>query len=271
MIKANYHTHTTFCDGKDTAEDIVKYAVSLGMTHLGFSGHMDPEIHMDFPLYAAEIGRLKRFGKENGLDILTGVELDVLYEPAFTEEVEYMIGSTHYLDVVTEEPTSIDSSPEHVAFICDNFYSGDYYKMAQAYYELESSVYDRLHCTFIGHFDLITRFNDDMHFLDETDPRYQKAALSAMEYLVKKDVPFEINCGAVNRRRKKELYPHPVLLRALHDLGGRIIINSDAHQKELLMGAFGQARACALACGFKTTNILEHDASGNVGWKEIPL
>ena len=191
MIKANYHTHTTFCDGKDTAEDIVKYAVSLGMTHLGFSGHMDPEIHMDFPLYAAEIGRLKRFGKENGLDILTGVELDVLYEPAFTEEVEYMIGSTHYLDVVTEEPTSIDSSPEHVAFICDNFYSGDYYKMAQAYYELESSVYDRLHCTFIGHFDLITRFNDDMHFLDETDPRYQKAALSAMEYLVKKDVPFD--------------------------------------------------------------------------------
>ena len=70
MIKANYHTHTTFCDGKDTAEDIVKYAVSLGMTHLGFSGHMDPEIHMDFPLYSAEIGRMKRFGKENRAGLL---------------------------------------------------------------------------------------------------------------------------------------------------------------------------------------------------------
>ena len=271
MIKANYHTHTVFCDGKDTAEDIVNQAVSLEMTHLGFSGHMDPDIHMDFPAYKKEIERLKSFGKEKGLDILTGIELDVLYEPPFTGSVEYIIGSTHFLDEATEEPISIDSSPEHVSFLCDTFFSGDYYRMANAYYELESTVYDRLHCTFIGHFDLITRFNDDMHFLDESDPRYLKSALSAMEYLVKKDVPFEINCGAVNRRRKKELYPHPTLLRALHDMGGRIIINSDAHQKELLMGAFPQAEECARSCGFKSSYILEHDGSGKVVWREIPL
>ena len=27
---ANYHTHTNFCDGKDSAEDIVKIAIEKG-------------------------------------------------------------------------------------------------------------------------------------------------------------------------------------------------------------------------------------------------
>ena len=43
-LKANYHTHTTFCDGADTPEEVVKEALRLGMTHLGFSGHMDADI-----------------------------------------------------------------------------------------------------------------------------------------------------------------------------------------------------------------------------------
>ena len=40
-LKANYHTHTVFCDGADTPEDVVLAAIGKGFTHLGFSGHMD--------------------------------------------------------------------------------------------------------------------------------------------------------------------------------------------------------------------------------------
>ena len=35
----NLHTHTTFCDGKNTPEEMVRAALSLGMDSLGFSGH----------------------------------------------------------------------------------------------------------------------------------------------------------------------------------------------------------------------------------------
>lgn len=59
-LRANYHTHTTFCDGSDTAEDVVLAAIGKGFLHLGFSGHMDPDIHMDIDAYFSEIERLRR-------------------------------------------------------------------------------------------------------------------------------------------------------------------------------------------------------------------
>ena len=39
MILRDCHVHTTYCDGKDKAEDIVKTAIDKGLKTLGFSGH----------------------------------------------------------------------------------------------------------------------------------------------------------------------------------------------------------------------------------------
>ena len=110
-----------------------------------------------------------------------------------------------------------------------------------------------------------------LHFLDEEDPRYYNPALESMEYLVKEGIPFEINCGAFNRGRKKDLYPNRRLLRALRDFGGEILINSDAHQRELLDGAFDVAVHTAIDCGFTHTNILVHDEKGNVAFRQLAL
>lgn len=38
-MRQNLHTHTTFCDGKNTAEEMILAALELGMDSLGFSGH----------------------------------------------------------------------------------------------------------------------------------------------------------------------------------------------------------------------------------------
>ena len=35
MLRANYHTHTTFCDGDNTVEEMVQRALDLGFLHLG--------------------------------------------------------------------------------------------------------------------------------------------------------------------------------------------------------------------------------------------
>ena len=39
MIKTNFHTHTIYCDGNDTPEELIKAAIDNGFTSLGFSGH----------------------------------------------------------------------------------------------------------------------------------------------------------------------------------------------------------------------------------------
>ena len=270
MVRANYHTHSTYCDGKDAPDAIAAYAASAGMTHLGFSGHMDADIHMDLSAYNETICRLQEEYRGK-MDILRGIELDTLFDPDCGNDAEYIIGSTHFLDVPSPVPMSVDASPQQLLQLCREFFGDDPYAMVRAYYDLEVQTYDRTHCTFVGHFDLITRFNDDLHLFDEEDHRYQFCALEAMESLVSQGVPFEINCGAVNRGRKQHLYPHPFLLRALREMGGEIVISSDAHEKKLLLGAFDQAAEQAARCGFTHTNILEHAPDGNVTWRSVPL
>lgn len=330
-LKANYHTHTTFCDGSDTAEAVVQEALRRGFTHLGFSGHMDPGVSMDYAAYAQEICRLQAAYRDQ-IDILRGAELDNVYDPscvagaevrgsagampstlqmnialpdatgASAGEVfgapgvrsgddfaapgaEYTIGSTHFVPVpgssVWSAPATFGSHREgsenwdligvdgDISLLhdqCRQYYGGDFYALSADYYRFESMVAVRLHPTFIGHFDLITRFNDlaradGGHFLDETSERYLLPARRAMEALAPYGLPFEINCGAVNRGRKKELYPRPELLRHLHALGGEIVISADVHQKELLDGGFEEAMELAHWAGFTHTNLLVREAA----------
>lgn len=285
IIRANYHTHTTFCDGTDTAEDMVKAAIALGFEHLGFSGHIDSYARVDKKKYYAELTRLEQIYGDK-IEILRGIELDNTESPSEAGEAEYVIGSTHYLNLppIEGEMLSVDGSVENVRRLAETYFCGDYYALSKAYYEFEAQVYERLHPTFIGHFDLVTRFNDlspEMggHFLDENDPRYLTPALEAMEHLVQCGVPFEINCGAVNRGRKRFPYPAPPLMRALHEFGAEILISADAHQKEKLNGGFDTALGLAREVGFDHVNILTRDSSGydkrpaarGLYWQEIEL
>lgn len=271
MLRANYHTHTTFCDGSSTADEQAERALELGFFALGFSSHVDPGIPMDWDAYTREIHRLQQEHKGQ-LDILVGAELDNLWDRSHCPGAEFVIGSTHYIPVDGEALDGcVDYEPEVSIRCCHQYFGDDWYALTRAYYDFEAQVYDRTQCTFVGHFDLVTRFNDQLHAFDEEDPRYLTPALEAMEHLVSQGVPFEINCGAFNRRRKAELYPRRSLLRALHDFGGEILITSDAHDASLLNGGFETAIERSIACGFTHVNVLEHDASGEVTFRQLAL
>ena len=69
--KVNYHTHTNFCDGKHTAEEMVKAAIEKGFYRLGFSGHSYTSFDESYCMseegtqeYIREITRLKELYKE---------------------------------------------------------------------------------------------------------------------------------------------------------------------------------------------------------------
>ena len=72
--KCNFHTHSKFCDGKNTAEEMVLAAIEKGFDVLGFSSHcmhpLNPEFYKPFDniwhipaenikAYTQEIHRLK--------------------------------------------------------------------------------------------------------------------------------------------------------------------------------------------------------------------
>lgn len=270
MLRANFHTHTTFCDGTSTAQEMVDEALELGFFALGFSGHVDPGVPMDWEAYAAEVRRLQA-ACAGTLDVLLGAELDNVWDRSRCPGAEYVIGSTHYIPVSTPEDGCVDWEPEVSIRCCREFFGGDWYAYCRAYYDFEAQVLDRTACDFVGHFDLVTRFNDELRAFDETDPRYLGPALEAMEHLVRQGAAFEINCGALNRGRKAEAYPARPLLRALHDFGGEILITSDAHDRRHLAGGFDVAVQRAMECGFTHVNVLGHDAFGQVEMRQLAL
>ncbi len=256
ILRANFHTHTDFCDGKNSPEEMLLAAINLGFTHLGFSGHMDADIHMDFASYKREIHRLRE--KYSGqIQILCGVELDNLYELDDLDarkNLDYVIGSTHFLNVQYTRPLSVDNTPEDLQLLCDEFFSGDFYKLVRAYYELEAQIFTRTNCDFVGHFDLLTKFNHGNIFFNENDSRYRNSALDALEIIAHQGIMFEINT------HNSRIMPAAFILKRLRELNGEIIINSDAHSTTQLNAKFPEAVELARTCGFDHTNILElHD------------
>ena len=65
--KQNLHTHSSYCDGKDTPEELVLYAINSGFSSIGFSGHISPK---DYTI----------FGYTEDLDIKKGLELAMEFE-----------------------------------------------------------------------------------------------------------------------------------------------------------------------------------------------
>ena len=90
---SNFHTHTTFCDGAGTPEQMVVSAIKKGFGVLGFSSHSD--MVKDLDAYKAEIRRLAE-KYEGKIRILCGIEAE--YDTGFNRgDLDYVIGSTHYI------------------------------------------------------------------------------------------------------------------------------------------------------------------------------
>ena len=270
MLRANFHTHTVLCDGADTPEAMAAEAFRRGFTHLGFSGHMDPEIHMDWPAYRARIASVREAWRGR-MDVLCGVELDQAWEGEPTDGAEYVIGSTHYLPGPDGKPAALDDTFERLDALCREVYGGDWYRLCAAYFEAEAQVAARTGCDLVGHFDLIAKFNDQCPRFDEADPRYLRPALEALDALAETGVPFEVNCGARNRGRRRDFYPAAPLLRRLREKGTPLFISSDAHSADLLDGGFADAAARIRECGWRSVCILAHGAAGQVVRREVPL
>ena len=124
----------------------------------------------------------------------------------------------------------------------------------------------RTNATFIGHFDLVTKFNEGNRYFDPMDKRYRTAALSAMDALLETGRPFEINTGGMYRGLRTEPYPSLQLLRDLKERRGKILLSSDSHDGASLGFRFAEVAQAAKEIGFDSVLVLKKD-----GWEEFKL
>ena len=271
LTKSNLHTHTRFADGKHTAEEVVLSAIDAGMEVLGFSEHSfhsHPTVFgMKSPQrqaeYRQEILRLKEV-YANRIKILCGIEQDS-FSGIPTDVYDYVIGSVHYLSL-SGEFCSVDLSAEETKDAIIRHCGGDPIVYAKAYFESVARVEEDTQCDIVGHFDLLTKFDERAAIFDTGDPRYIKAGLEALDALLEKDLIFEVNTGAMSRGYRTTPYPAPIFLRRIAEKRGNVILSSDAHNKDALTYGFDKAIQIMKASGIGS--VLTMTPSG---WKNIPI
>lgn len=238
MMLSDLHVHTKFCDGANTPEEMVLAAIERKMDRIGFSGHSYTSFDLSCCMsvdgtreYRKEIQRLKDKYSDK-IEILCGIEQDLFADfPA--EGYDYIIGSSHYLKKDDGSYIIIDYSAKVFEEAAKKYYRGDYYQMAEEYFENISSEAD-IGADIVGHFDLIAIFNQGNRFFDESNSRYLSAGKAAIDKLLKKGLAFEVNTGAISRGRRDIPYPAPEFLKYILKNSGRVILSSDAHNTETL-------------------------------------
>ncbi len=266
----NLHTHSNYCDGKDTPEEMVLEAISKGFDSIGFSGHsymaFSPSYSMSLDgteQYKTEIAELKKkYASE--IDIFCGLEVE-MYSDTDMTEYDYLIGSAHYF-YINGEYIGFDRSEQCVREVINKYFDGSSIKYAKAYYELLSDLPKHGSFDIIGHFDLAAKHCEAKDFLDISSPEYLKYAYNAIDALKGKIPFFEVNTGAIARGYRTSPYPSVQITRMLLEAGFLPIISSDCHNKAMLDCAFDKAAELLDACGAKERYILTKS-----GFKAVPL
>ncbi len=255
-IKSNCHTHTNYCDGKNTAREMIESAVEKGFTALGFSGH----IPMNFPNdWAMTQEKLDRYYKEinslkdeyaDKIEILCGIELDADYELKKEYDFDYILSSVHQIHG-KKKIYAIDLSAEELSECVNEEYGGSWYEMAEEYFKNLAELVVREKTDVVGHYDLITKFNKNYCLFDESNSAYQKSALKWVDYIIdnKPDVIFEVNTGAMFRCGNETPYPASFILKRIGERGARVTVSSDAHCTNALDFMFKKAKLHCKSCG----------------------
>lgn len=255
----NLHAHSVFCDGKNTPEEMIRACLAAGMDSAGIS------IHSPLPFangwaakaenvapFLAEMRRLKA-AYAGRIAVYAGVEWDVLSDEKWLEPFDYAIGSAHFLPVGSDPAAypTVDDSPETTRRFLAEAFDGDSDAAAECYFAQLRRVADAPCAQVVGHFDLLTKFDEKERFFDETSPRYRAAALNAMDALVSAGKVFEVNTGAISRGWRTTPYPSRWILEQLRRRNARVTISSDSHHAATVDCAFDDAQRLLEACGFE--------------------
>lgn len=216
------HMHTTYCDGRDSAEDMVLAAIGMGLETVGISGHSFTPHDESYCMsrekteaYLDELAGLKE--KYAGrIRVLTGLEMD-LYADTDTSRLDYMIGSVHYMftdeglaKLEAGQPveklhdwTPVDDGTDELEAFSANNGLG-MMSLAEIYYRSVARIVAVTDCDVIGHFDLVTKFCDIHPLFDTEDPRYVRAWKDAADRIFE-DCAERYKRGYRNRLEKSGL------------------------------------------------------------------
>lgn len=231
-IPFDLHTHSRFSfDGEDGAEDMIRRAAALGMTHYALTDHIevnqffDPEYGMEES--AAQAAKTLPALKEKyagEIVFLYGVELgQPHHDPALAEKIlagnpcDFVIGSCHMLRGY------------------EDFYFLDYRKnppkkLLPLYFEEVLEMAETADFDVLGHLTYPLRYIEGDYGIAVDMKKYGAVIDEIFRTLIRRGKGIEINTSGFRQKIGKALPDLPYIKR-YRALGGEILtIGSDAHK-----------------------------------------
>ncbi|MGN0466606.1 MAG: histidinol-phosphatase HisJ family protein [Lachnospiraceae bacterium] len=247
----DYHLHTYYSDDSDyEMEQVVKDAISKGLSEICFTDHVDygikgdwedtsefynleekaklPIVNVKYPAYHAEINRMKKkYGGEiiirEGMEF--GIQVHTIpdYEKLFSSyPFDFIIMSCHQV--------------EDKEFWTQDFQKGKTQEeYNRKYYEEILQVIRKYkNYSVLGHLDMITRYDKEGIYPFE---KVRDIIREILRQTIEDGKGIEINTSS-HRYGLPDLTPSRQILKMYRELGGSIItIGSDSHKPEHL-GAY---------------------------------
>ena len=250
-MKRNLHSHTQFCDGRVSMEEMLQAAIEAGFTTWGFTPHapicLESPCNMkadDVEAYLKEIGRLRK--KYPDIEILAGMEVDYIDEkhgPA-SEEIkgyglDYVIGSVHFIPNQRGEYYDIDGSPERFKRVLEEHFDNDLKYVVRTFWEQTLKMIDRGGLDIIGHIDKIALNASHVDARIEDTEEYMRLADLAISKAIEKGISIEINTKHYEKYGR--FFPHPKYWGKIREAGIEMPINSDAHYADKVESGMREA------------------------------
>ncbi len=280
-FKANFHTHSEYCDGRGPLRDYINSALNKGLARLGFSGHAPLPFETGWAMkpeklggYLEEVNILAR-EYAGSIEILRGLEIDYIPDIKFPDGawieslgLDYFIGSVHFLGFLSDGTRfTVDGDKAELKRGIEEAFGGSVRAAVEHYYSLVSAMALELRPSFIGHFDIIMKNNFDGFFFSEDEKWYRDCVTGALEAVSQSERPLEVNTGGRIRNPRCPIYPSPWIMKRAAEMKIPIILNADAHSPENIDGYFDEAKKMIEDAGYAHT--LAPGKNGN--WDEAAL
>ncbi len=247
MIKTNYHTHCSYCDGSSPLREYVLEAIKNNFKTIGFTSHSPIADdngfsikHADVPKYCDEVNALKREFEEQ-IEILLSFEFE--YIPGLTRPMaevakqwnfDYILGSVHLIagrnPVQTADDLWFTDGGDIAQY--DNgfhkFFDGDIRKAVRAFYHQTNRMIETENLDIIGHFDKV-KMNNKGRFFQEDEKWYNDLVNETIDLIKQKNVIVEVNTRGIYKGRHNDYFPSVDILKRLKKLNVPVIVSSDAH------------------------------------------
>ncbi len=268
--KQNLHTHTFYCDGKSSPEEMVLSAIEQGYDSIGFSGHSYVPSMYEYSmseenaaLYKAEISKLKEIYKDK-IAVFCGLEKDFQTQIDLSG-FDYMIGSVHYMEK-DGAGLFIDRDVPSLLFNINEVFNGDAMGYVRMYFDTVANMPDYGNVDIIGHFDLVSKFAEMESCFDIESEEYKAAGLNAIRALEGRIPYFEVNTGAITRGYRTVPYPDRTFLDEFKKCGFGAVLTTDCHNANMIDAGYDIAKKYLIDAGFKHHYVLTTD-----GFKAVSL